>query len=86
MNKYEHIGFKLTFFQNDIDTCTIFICKYQENGFKGNIDKNWLSTNTVKLPITIDNSLQFVERLFCMFSSLSELWSTAETRLKHMIN
>ena len=38
-----NIGFKLTFFQNDIDTCTIFICKYQENGFKGNIDKNWLS-------------------------------------------
>ena len=35
-----NIGFKLTFFQNDIDTCTIFISKYQENGFKGNIDKN----------------------------------------------
>ena len=47
---------------------------------------SWIQTNTVKLLITIDNSLQFLERLSCMCSSLSELWSTTEIRLKHMIN
>ena len=47
---------------------------------------SWIQTKIVKLLITIDNSLQFLERLSCMFSSLSELWPTAEIRLKHMIN
>ena len=47
---------------------------------------SWIQTKTVKLLITIDNSLQFLEKLSCMFSSLSELWPMAEIRLKHMIN
>lgn len=34
---------------------------------------SWIQTNTVKLLIIIDNNLQFLERVSCMVSSLSEL-------------
>ena len=35
---------------------------------------------------TIYNSLQFLERVSCPVSSLPELWSTDEIRVKHIIS
>ena len=63
------------------------VCSYLDDQRKQSniilLDSNY---NTVILLIIIDYSLQFLERVSCIVSSLSEPWSTDEIKVKHIIS